>query len=178
MLSYFFFQRKFREEYEEESYFESDDDEEAVNDKNTSESDLRRTPRMFSLAEQASSSFELEDRREETKTDDGADLSVLETAQMSPLSDQAPTFDSPPRGDERWRVESSGSSSRDAKGKNSDLETKATADSDDAPRSSAENEDVKQCPRVFSLSEQSSLQNPIKAEEKSGEASRTESAPS
>jgi hypothetical protein len=56
-------QRKFREEHEEESYFESDDDEEGLNgnDENRDplptegEGDLHRTPRMFSLSEQASS---------------------------------------------------------------------------------------------------------------------------
>ena len=56
-------QRKFREEHEEESYFESDDYDEGLNgnDENRDllpmegESDLRRTPRMFSLSEHASS---------------------------------------------------------------------------------------------------------------------------
>lgn len=56
-------QRKFREEHVEESYFESDDDEEGLNGNvetrdplpTEGEGDLHRTPRMFSLSEQASS---------------------------------------------------------------------------------------------------------------------------
>ena len=54
-------QRKFREEHEEESYFESDDDDEGLNGSDETrdplptegEGDLHRTPRMFSLLEQA-----------------------------------------------------------------------------------------------------------------------------
>ena len=63
-------QRKFREVDEEESYFDCDDDEDGMqgvddsrtmNETTDVENDLHRTPRMFSLTEQTSST----DSREE-----------------------------------------------------------------------------------------------------------------
>lgn len=67
-------QRKFREVDEEESYFDCDDDEEvmqgavaspSMNETTDVENDLHRTPRMFSLTEQTTST----DNREEERAD-------------------------------------------------------------------------------------------------------------
>lgn len=85
-------QRKFREVDEEEAYFDCDDGEDMEETQNTSttdsENDLHRTPRMFSLSEQASSlethgtgtDNSEKKSEEETKTDKGDDAEVGDKA--------------------------------------------------------------------------------------------------